>query len=49
MTIKDWWYNSTHWLCERWDIMWNVKRDKPKGKLRDAHWVDHKEWDSSNN
>ena len=45
MDIKSWWKGNTQWMCERWDLLWNVKVNKPKGKLKDAHWVDNKEWD----
>ena len=47
MSIKLWWQTNTQWLCERWDILWSVKKNKPKGKLKDTHWVDHSEWDNS--
>ena len=46
MDIKTWYESNFNWLCERWDHLWNVKLNKPDGKLNDAHWIDNKEYDN---
>jgi len=46
MCFKTWYENSTTWLCERWDCLWSVKVNKPKGKLNDPHWIDNKEYEN---
>lgn len=43
--MKHYWYAWSHWLVERWDYLWNVRTNKPAGKLNDKHWIDNSEWD----
>lgn len=47
MSIKMWWSINTKWLLERWNIMWNVKINKPKGKIKNKNWI-KSEWKNSN-
>lgn len=44
MDFKTWYKSISIWLCEYWDCLWSVKRNKPKGKPN-AGWVDNKEWE----
>lgn len=33
------------WLCERFDVLFSVKRDTPEGKIKNRFWVETREWD----
>lgn len=39
------WDNMSHWLIERFNVMFNVEKDKPEGKIKNKYWVETREWD----
>lgn len=39
-------YNTSKiWLLERADVMFNVNRNQPEGRLKNKYWVETREWD----
>ena len=39
----------TLWPLERLDIMYQVKRLHPEGKVANKYWIEDREWDNSFN
>ncbi len=46
INLKLEWDKMSHWLIERFNVMFNVDNGKPDGIIKNKFWVETREWDT---